>query len=598
MLRFSKTIPKLTDLIRRLGTPRDTLTAHSIFNIVNDSAYRRWIEEFDTMNNEQVALLSEQIRNLSANPKIAILPLASGSPSPKELSAFRRRLDDQVYRNWHIVVSQSSLNGDPHAIISPATQRSAAIADAANSSDFVLPLPLDAVLRPHTLAQFVLAIAEAPGADILYADEDVLHNGRRSRPHFKTDFDPFLILGCNCIGTPALYRSKAIKCAGVQELASATVENLLHAIALRVSRATSAEKILHIPAVLCHRTAASDWCGAEARKIVSAQLDGSNYRAVEILPSPQTSRWNRVKFPLPEPLPLVSIIIPTRDRAAFLGPCVNSLLSITNYPLFELIVVDNGTTEPEALDILGSLKGNPCTRVLRYDQPFNYARLNNCAAQVARGDVLVLLNNDTEIIHADWLTELVSLASHPDIGVVGAKLLYGDWRVQHAGVAFGPDKSIVHQMRLAKRLETGPNGELSLLRSVSAVTGACLALRRSLYVEAGGLNEKLLKIAYNDIDLCRRIARSGRAIVWTPFAELLHHESVSRGQAITPESADREASELIAFWSLNPEFYDCPDPYHNPQIEFKSDGVDFARPPRLHRFRAPHLEQRPSTFLY
>jgi GT2 family glycosyltransferase len=598
LLCFSKSTRKLFDLICRNRTRKAASANHSVFRTLDDSAYWRWIEEFDTMKSEEIAALQQKISDLPVNPNIAILPIAVVTPSPSELSVFRRRLDAQFYRNWRFFLSRN-LDRDHRPIATVSTTlMSEAIAEAAETSDFVLPLPLDAVLRPHALAQFVLAIAEVPDADVLYADEDVLRNGKRSRPHFKTDWDPYLILGRNYIGTPALYRSEAIRRARAQELVSATVDNLLHAVALRVTGATSPEKILHIPSVLCHRTTALDWCGAEGRKIVSAHLAETGSDVEEISPAPDCPQWNRVGFRLPEPLPLASIIVPTRDRANLLGPCANSLLTLTNYPSFELIVVDNGTVEPEALSILESLRGDPRVRILRDDRPFNYSRLNNSAAREARGDVLILLNNDTEIIHADWLTELVSLASHPDIGVVGAKLLYSDWRVQHAGMSFGPDKSLMHQMRLANRHETGPEGALVLLRSVSAVTGACLALRRSLYLEVGGLNETTFKVAYNDIDLCRRIARKGLSIVWTPFAEVLHYESASRGSPITSEAADRETSELIAFWSMNPEFYEDPDPFHNPQIEFKVDCVDFARPPRPHRFRHSPLEKRLSAFLY
>lgn len=574
------------------------MVGRSIFRTMDCSNYEPWIKEFDILKSSEIEFLEQKIRALAVRPHVTIVPLGFGGGTPQQLSALKHSLEEQVYRSWSKYLSNSLEFYDQPNVNTEIVLPPSVIAQVTKTADFILPLPLDAVLPQHALAQFILALAEVPDADILYADEDFLQNGRRSRPRFKTDWDPYFILGCNCIGTPALYRSEAIRRANMRDLRSSTVDNLLHAMTLRVSSVTAADKIIHIPSILCHRTQESDWCGAEAQQIVSAHLAEKGFSNVEISPAPLAPQWNRVKFPLPDPPPRVSIIVPTRDRPELIGPCVDGILNHTDYPALELVVVDNGTTAPAALAVLESIKSDRRARVQRDDRPFNYSQLNNLGATLAEGEILVLLNNDTQILHADWLTELASLASRPDIGAVGAKLLYPDLRVQHAGVSFGPDKTVLHQMRFAQRHETGPGGELALLRCSSAVTGACLAVRKGLYFDVGGLNEKHLRVAYNDVDLCRRIARRGLAIVWTPFAELLHHESVSRGLTIGLAEVDREASELMALWSMNPEFYEHPDPFHNPQIEFQSECVDFARPPRSHRFRCMFIEQRPIPFYY
>lgn len=595
-----------------------------VFRIADDAAYRRWIAEFEGYKGKELEFLEERTRALSFRPDICVAPLDAGRASDEELSAFRRRLDAQIYRNWRLYqpddpggapasariaeetarkprllasllrrfASSDDASDAPAAVLTPD-----AVLAAAEGADFVLPLPLDAVLPPHALAHLVLALAEAPGADIVYADEDRLRQGRRSRPCFKTDWDPFFVLGGGGVGYPTLLRSEAVRRAKLEGLWSATVDNLLHAVTLSVSRATSSDKIVHVPAVLCHRAKKSDWSGAEARRLVAAHLCELGVEGVELSPLPEAPQWSRVRFSLPDPAPFVSVIIPTRDRADLLGRCASSLLRLTAYPSFEVIVIDNGSVTAEALALIRTLEGDSRVKVLREDRPFNYSLLNNLGARAARGDILVLLNNDTEILRQDWLTELASLASRPEIGAVGAKLLYPDLRVQHAGVSFGPNYYMPHQMRLARQRETGPNGELAVLRSVSAATGACLAIRKQLFLEAGGLDEERLKVAYNDIDLCRRVAGMGFAIVWTPFVELVHHEAGSRGPATTPQNAAREASELAAFWSMNPEFYENPDPFYNPQIEFKHECVDFARPPRRHRFRGCG-KPSPVPFLY
>lgn len=570
-----------------------------VFRIRDDQAYASWIEEFDEIRDDQIKSIKCRVESLSSTLRIAVVPLAANASSG-ELIQFKRMLESQIYPRWHICFQDNIDLDDASLVPCNAGSLAALISQAALTADFVLPLPLDAILPPQALAHFVLTLSEIPDADIIYADEDVLRGKIRSQPSFKTDWDPLLILGSNFVGIPALYRAQAIQRAQPEELCekARATDNLLHALTLRVSSTSSSERILHIPSILAHRSKLPEWSGDQARHIVSSHLASLGLGTIEVCPAPLDSKWNRISFPLPTPAPSVSIIVPTRDRADLISACVTGILYRTDYPSFELIIVDNGTKAPDALAIIESFKSDNRVRVLRDDRPFNYSRLNNYAVTTARGDILVLLNNDVEILHDDWLTELVSLASYPGIGVAGAKLVYPDLRIQHAGVTFGPDSTIQHQMRLASRNDPGPGGALTLIRSVSAVTGACLATHREIYIKVGGLNEERLRVAYSDIDLCRKVARLGLSIVWTPFVELVHHESISRGQVSTPEKAGRDSAERIAFWSMNRDLYEFPDPFHNPQIHFQNDCVDFARPPRPHRFRRLRNQERYVAFLY
>jgi GT2 family glycosyltransferase len=260
-------------------------------------------------------------------------------------------------------------------------------------------------------------------------------------------------------------------------------------------------------------------------------------------------------------------------------------LKRTDYPSIEILIVDNGTIEPEAARILDKAKEDSRVSILREDSAFNYSRLNNLAVAQARGSIIVLLNNDTKVIHGDWLTELVSLVLQPQIGIAGAKLLNVKLRTQHAGLVYGPDSELTHQLCLLKDSEGGPEGELALLRQLSAVTGACLALRRELYLEIGGLNEDAFRIAYNDIDLCMRVVKRGLAIVWTPHARLLHFGCKSRGPTNRPGPADFEFSENMRFWQAYSDLYGKQDPFHNPQITFFYEHVELAQPPRPHPLR-------------
>ena len=228
---------------------------------------------------------------------------------------------------------------------------------------------------------------------------------------------------------------------------------------------------------------------------------------VLVVPSERAPAWNRVIWPIPTPAPRATIIVPTRDQPTMLARCAEGVLKRTDYPNIELLVVDNGSENPVALDLLRRLDGSQGVRVLRFDVPFNFSVLNNLAVREASGDVLVLLNDDTEVTSGGWLRELVSQALRPDVGIVGARLLYPDGTVQHAGIIV-QDGRPHHQFRLSDAAELGPFGELALTRSVSAVTGACLALRRSVFEEVGGLDEALA-VSFGDVDLCLRVSELG-----------------------------------------------------------------------------------------
>jgi GT2 family glycosyltransferase len=239
---------------------------------------------------------------------------------------------------------------------------------------------------------------------------------------------------------------------------------------------------------------------------------------------------------------MVSVIVLTRDQPGFLSRCTAGLLERTDYPSLELVIVDNGSVDPATLSVLDALAADARVRVVRHDAAFNFSALNNIGFRHATGTIIVLLNDDTEVIGSDWLRELVSQASRAEIGMVGARLLYPDHRVQHAGIVTGSGGAL-HQFRFCDASEPGPNGELALTRSVTAVTGACIALRSSVFEEVGGMDEAFT-VAYGDVDLCLRVADRGYRLICTPFAELFHHESATRGYEDTPAKQARHDLEL------------------------------------------------------
>ena len=243
----------------------------------------------------------------------------------------------------------------------------------------------------------------------------------------------------------------------------------------------------------------------------------------------------RVSHPLPAKSPLVTIIIPTRDKVEILKKCIESIQQKTDYPNWEMLVIDNGSIEPATLEYFRELKEDCRIRVLAYGKPFNYSAINNFAARQAKGDVLALLNNDLEVIAPQWLGEMVSHAIRPEIGAVGAKLLYPDGTVQHAGVVLGIGGVAGHVHRYLPSDDPGYCYRASVTQNLSAVTGACMLVRKAAYWQVGGLNEASLAVAFNDIDFCLKLREAGYRNLYTPYAVLTHHESISRGRDDTEE---------------------------------------------------------------
>ena len=287
----------------------------------------------------------------------------------------------------------------------------------------------------------------------------------------------------------------------------------------------------------------------------------------------------RVRYALPEQLPLVSLIIPTRNGLDLLRTCVQSVLALTTYPHYEILIVDNGSDDPATLDWLADVQGNQRVRVLRDDRPFNYSALNNGAVRHARGELLGLLNNDLEVITPDWLDEMVSHALQPGIGAVGARLWYPDNTLQHGGVIVGLGGVAGHAHVHMARQHAGYFGRTSLLSAFSAVTAACLVIRKSIFEEVGGLNETDLAVAFNDVDFCLRVRELGYTNMLTPYAELYHYESATRGLDDTPEKSarfNREVEYMKQRWEPLLQH----DPAYSPNLSLLYSDFSLAWPPR------------------
>jgi len=291
---------------------------------------------------------------------------------------------------------------------------------------------------------------------------------------------------------------------------------------------------------------------------------------------------HRVRYLLPDIPPTVSIIIPTRDRVELLQPCVQSILQKTAYSGLELIVIDNGSSRPAALDYLAAISRDPRVRVSRQDEEFNYSRLNNCGVQKSNAEFVLLMNNDVNVIESGWLEEMVSHGIQPGVGAVGARLLYPDNRVQQAGVILGAGVHGVAEVahRGIARGDPGYFSRAILAQELSAIGAACMLVRRDIYLEVGGFDEEHLKIAFNDIDFCLKLRARGYRILYAPQAELYHHEHASRGTEYTEANEQRFIRE-IQFIKEKWKDSLLVDRHYNPNLSLGNALFTLAFPPRV-----------------
>jgi GT2 family glycosyltransferase len=565
-----------------------------MYPIASAEAYASWAQEHDTVSEADRRALRTCVDELANKPLFSLIVLGTPSSGAATIQAVL----EQIYPYFELFATQAELAGccDSRAVpLSTSTTDLVAVFNTVLAhavGDFVIALPADAILSPHALFEIADALVDAPDAWVLFSDEDCIDSGAtRSLPRFKTAWDPDLMLGHDAVGNLAALRLHRVRAAGglrAPDTGAADLSSLMYDLVLRLGHAAPFSSIVHVPAVLCHRTLPPTSQGdVIARRQVVRRILVERRLDARVEASPLMPEANRIHWTLPASPPLVSILVPTRDRAEVLACCVSGVLSRTDYPHFELLIIDNDSREPATSALFARLQEDPRVRLLPSPGNFNYSRLNNRAVAEARGDMLVLLNNDTDVISPEWLSEMVSHAIRPGIGAVGAKLIYANETVQHCGVTLGPGLAATHQLRRSARSDPGPGGELALVRSVSAVTGACLAVRTALYREVGGLDERNFPVAYNDIDFCLRLGDLGYRHVCTPFAELFHLESVSRGYADSPEKQAEGRRELLtfnAFWEPVLES----DLYHNPNLLYSWDSAEYAAPPRRRAaWRAP-----------
>jgi O-antigen biosynthesis protein len=433
---------------------------------------------------------------------------------------------------------------------------------APHDADWCLVLAPDVVVAPDARERIVQAIAMVGGVDVVTGDEDVVRpDSTRCTPMFKPGWDPDLLLAAGYVGSGIAVRGTVLRALPAGALGS--MQALLLALHDRIDAANA----VHVPHVLFHARHPPAWPLAPVADYLARRAGVT-----------AAGHALRICRRLPQPAPVVSVLIPTRDRADLLERCIDGLLTATDYENIEIVVVDNRSSEPSTHRLFARLSQDLRVRIIKSQEPFDWCRVNNRAARTARGELLLLLNNDVFVRDRDWMTEMASHALRPDVGAVGARLLYPDGRIQHAGVVLRAPSLASHAMRFAPADEPGPFGSFQVVRSVTAVTGACLMLRKSVFEQVGGLAEGELPVTLNDVDLCLRIRAAGYRIVYTPHACLTHMEGVSRESDEEPAQFTRRMREWAMLRKRLGDAGDR-DPYLNPNFTLGDETLMLAPPP-------------------
>lgn len=576
----------------------------------NEVVFAEWVRQYDTLTPVDRQNITLHLERLTSKPLISVVMPVYNTPE-KWLRLAIESVLGQLYPHWELCIADDASTA-PHIrplleeyrrrdsrIKVVSRSKNGHISAASNSAlelatgEFIALLDHDDELAPHALYMVAHELNLFPDADIIYSDEDKIdEEGRRFNAIFKPDWSPELFYSQNYICHLTVYRASLVGSVGGFRIGFEGSQD--YDLCIRCAAMTTPARIRHIPWVLYHWRAISGSTATSTHQKSYAEQAAvralaDHFKAIDPAIRVKAGKCHttyKVVYPLPKELPLVSIIIPTRNCCKVLKRCIDSIIKKTGYQNYEIIIVDNQTDEPKSLAYLNRLRSNPRVRVLLYDNAFNYSAINNFAVGHARGEIIGLLNNDLEVISADWLSEMVRHAVRPEIGAVGAKLYYPSKRIQHAGVILGVRGVAGHAHHGFHREELGYWGRLILTHNVSAVTAACLIVRKDLYEQVGGLEEEHLSVAFNDIDFCLRIREAGYRNVWTPFAELYHYESLSRGYEVTKEKRDRfdrESGFMIERWGERLYV----DPYYNPNLTLEFLDFSFAWPPRVQK---PWLE--------
>ena len=502
-----------------------------------------------------------------AGPAVRLV-MPAGPADGERVAATIASLKAQRDAAWRLVVGWSdtglAVAEDDARIEQHVWAASACLGDFLNDDSALMVLAPGDALDPDALAILVRALAEPDHPQMVYADSRV--EGPDPRPALKPDWSPDLALTTAYPGTPTLYAG------GLLERLRPRPLGAPDGFALRLGLAAvyhvGFDEVAHVPRVLARAAPPPPDSAERHAAILQTHLTETRRPArVEANPTGFDLLWA-----LPEPPPLASVIIPSRDRLELIRVAADGVLNGTDYPAIELVIVDNGSTDPDVLAHYETLRQDSRVRILSCPGPFNFSAMINAGVAGSRGAVVVLLNNDVAVLREDWLTALVRQACRPEIGAVGAKLLYADGTLQHAGVVVGLGGRAGHILRRRPADTPGMLGRMRVAHEVSAVTAACLAVERAKFDAVGGLDADAFAVDFNDVDFCLRLNAAGYRTIWTPRAVMAHLESTSRGPAVGAARLrfEQEADRFVERWRDTIRH----DPYYHPVLSLTTFGED------------------------
>ena len=567
-------------IIRKMQGKKDTVS------------YEDFLKKYGVKEEE----LARQRQEVFENGPCFSIAVPLYQTKEKYLREMIESVQAQTYTNWELCLADGS--GREHSLQSVVGEYIAkdkrikyclldsneGIAGNTNEAlkmadgDFVVLTDHDDLLSPEALYQCAKAVQKEPQTDVIYSDEDKVDmSGKKFfEPHFKSDYNIDLLCTMNYICHLFVVRKDVMERAGLFESCYDGAQD--HDFILRCTE--KAEHIVHIPKVLyhwrCHAQSTSEnpesklYAFENGCKAVKAHYDRIGIPA-EVEQGPFYGMY-RTHY-LWKEQPLVSILIPNKDHVADLKKCMDSIEEKSTYRNFEFIIVENNSTEEETFAYYKEIEKRDNVRVLYYKEEFNYSRINNFGAKEANGEYVLLLNNDTEMIEPDSIKEMLDVCMRPDVGIVGAKLIFEDNTIQHAGVIIGFGGVAGHAFIGQDRDDNGYFSRIISVQDLSAVTAACLMVRRSVFDELEGLNEEF-KVAFNDIDFCLKVRKAGYLVVYNPYAQFYHYESKSRGQEDSADKVARFQQEIGLFGERWGELLENGDPYYNPNLTL--DKADFS----------------------
>lgn len=540
--------------------------------------------------------IKKRLDNFKYKPLISIvIPVFNGSG--RWLESAILSIENQWYKHWELCIAddgshkletldylKSIKSPNIKIIYLPKNEGIAAASNQAltqASGEYVALMDQDDELTVDALYEVVNEINQTT-PDFIYTDEDKINaGGTYSEPHFKPDFSPELFLSQNYLSHLGVVKKSILdEIHGFNSSMNGAQDYDLY---LRILEQTI--RIAHIPRVLYHWRRTPDSSSSNFHNKSYAQTAGKLALTAAIkrrnldasVVNGKYPGTYRVRYAIKN-TPLVSIIIPFRDEPELLKKCIHSILEKTTYQNFEIICVNNNSSEAATFPVLEKLESlDRRISFFEYNVPFNYSQINNYAVEnFSSGDIILLLNNDIEIISPGWIESMLEFAQRKDVGVVGAKLFYPDNHIQHAGIIIGVGGVAGHSHKYFDKVHHGYFSRPHLLQNLSAVTGACFMVKRSIYTEVGGLDEVNLKIAFNDVDFCLRIREKHYLNVYTPFAEAYHHESYSRGHEITTQQQARFQEEVEYMLQRHTGILESGDPYYNPQLSLENESFEIA----------------------